>query len=106
MINKAFGETQNWNILNVKNAATPGSPGLKNPSVALTVGIAYRGCLGGILFLSLNKIVEDLAECVKDIAAVCKIHEKRIQQLEKKMDRLLKEAKDGSRARRGRGGSR
>lgn len=94
-----------WNILNVKNAATPGSPGLKNQSVALTVAIAYRGCLGGFL-LSLKKIVEQLAECVKDITAVDKIHEKRIQQLEKKMDRLLKEAKDDSRARRSGGGSR
>ena len=55
---------------------------------------------------SLKKIVEQLAECVKDINAVEKIHEKRIQQLEKKMDRLLKEAKDDSRARRSGGGSR
>jgi prefoldin subunit 5 len=55
---------------------------------------------------SLKKCIEDLAKCVKDLTAVGKIHEKRIQQLEKKMDRLLKEAKDGSRARRGRGGFR
>jgi len=82
-----------------------GFHGLRSRRNALSVGIAYRGCLGGFL-LSLKKIVEQLAECVKDINAVDKIHEKRIQQLEKKMDRLLKEAKDDSRARRSGGGSR
>jgi hypothetical protein len=51
--------------------------------------------------LGLKDFVAQLAECVKDLTDVATILEKRIQELEKKADKLLKEAKDGSRGRSG-----
>jgi hypothetical protein len=48
----------------------------------------------------LKEFVEQLTECVKDLVGVVQGHEKRIQKLERKADRPLKEAEGGLKAKR------